>query len=216
MRINLRMAFCAATMAAGLAATPAPAQMGSAASGGAVSGGAFGGGAVSGGAVSGGAFGGGAVGGFAGGGHAGVPNAMPAPQYHPAPVVVPQAHVPQVAPGGGYGVPRAGNPVGAPIARGAPWTGGGVTHAPRQPRAWPGAGGGVAHPNDTAQSMYHGGGRHHGRGRGHWRGGVWYPYALGGYDAYPSYDYDDDYCTLRKVRVHTRYGWRRVWRRVCT
>lgn len=199
MRSKLRMAFCAATMAAGLAATPALAQLGAKAGGG--------GGVVG--------------GGFAGGGHVGAPSAAPvapvapmaaAPQFHPAPVGVPQAHAPQVGPVGGYGVPRAKYPVGAPMAHASPWNGGGVTHAPRQPRAWPGAGV-VAPPHDTAQSMYHGGRHHH--GRGHWRGGVWYPYALGGYAAYPSYDDDDDDCTLRKVRVHTPYGWRRVWRRVC-
>ena len=204
MTSTFKMALSAATLVAGLAATPASAQFAAGAGGG-------GGGVV----IQGGggaALGGG--GGF-GSGHAPMAPAAPmaAPQFRAAPAVVPQAHVPQLAPGGGFAAPRGRNPVGTPMVQGSPWTGGGVTHAPRQPRPWPGAGG-VTRPHDTAQSMYHGGRRHH--GRGHWRGGVWYPYYLGGYDTYSAYDYDDDYCVLRKVRVYTQYGWRRVWRRVCT
>lgn len=215
MTSNLKMALSAATLVAGLALTapPALAQFAAGAGGG---GGAVmhgGGGAIGGGGAA--IGGGGGFGGGFGGGHVGAPIAAPsapaAPQFHAAPAVVPQARVPQVAPGGGYGVPRVRNPGGTPMAHGSPWNGGVVTQAPRQPRTWPGHGG-VTRPYNNAQ-IYHGG-RHH-RGHGHWRRGVWYPYALGGYDyTYGVYD-DDDYCTLRKVRVHTPYGWRRVWRRVC-
>ena len=44
------------------------------------------------------------------------------------------------------------------------------------------------------------------------------PYVVGGYDPYPVYPYvdDDEDCVMRKVRVHTRHGWKRVWRRVCS
>lgn len=206
MTSNLKMALSAAALVAGLAATPAPAQFAAGHAGGAVGGGV---------AVQGG-------GGF-GGGHVGAPIAapaapMPAPQVYTAPPVGPQAHVPQVhvpqvrvspvAPGGGYGAPRVRNPGGPPVVQGSPWNGG-IAHAPRQPRA-PDIG--VARPFPPTQALRHG---HRGHQGGYWRGRVWQPYYLGGYDyAYGVYD-GDDYCVVRKVRIHTRHGWRRVWRRVC-
>ncbi|MCC0004361.1 MAG: hypothetical protein H6872_04185 [Methylobacteriaceae bacterium] len=198
MAYNLKKALSAAALVAGLAASPAFAQVLTAPAGGGA------GGVI---------IGGGHHGGF-GGGRIATPM---------APAAVPRAYVPQVLPGGGGIVaPRVRPPVGGPIVGGPNWAGGGVAIAPRQPRGWSAPG--IAHaPHDTAQSMYVGG-RHRHRG-GHWRGGAAYPYYLGGYDPYPVYvpspvyetDLDDDeYCVLRKVRVHTRYGWRRVWRRVCT
>lgn len=205
MTSNLKMALSAAALVAGLAATPALAQFAAGHAGGAVGGGI----AVQGGGAA-------AGGGGYGAGHVGAPIAppaapMPAPQVYTAPPVNPQAHVPQVrvppvAPGGGYGAPRVRNPGGPPVVQGSPWNGG-IAHAPRQPR---GPDIGVARPFPP-QALRHG---HRGH-RGYWRGRVWQPYYLGGYDyAYGVYD-DDDYCVLRKVRVHTRHGWRRVWRRVC-
>jgi len=197
MAYNLRSALSAAALVAGLAASPAFAQIGAPT----IAGGA---------GVGGGAALGGHIGGFSGA-HGGAqlvaPNAatLAAPQFHAAPVIVPQAHIPHAATGGAYIAPhmRPGR-----ITGGSPWAGGPIAVVPRhEPRAWRGPG--------VAQPM-HNGWRHHGRGR--WRGGVWYPYFVGGYDVYPTYETyadDDSYCVLRKVRVHTPYGWRRVWRRVC-
>ena len=198
MAYNLKTALSAAALALGLAASPAFAQMfGAPASGGVMAGGGFGGG-------HGGGFGGGRVG-----------AQVYAPQFQ-GPAAIPRAYVPQGLPGGGIVAPRVHPQVGR-----SNWAGGGVAIAPQRPRVWspPGV---AAAPHDTAQSMYVGG-RHRHRG-GHWRGGAAYPAYVGGYDPYPvyvpppvyeTYADDDEYCVMRKVRVHTRHGWRRVWRRVC-
>lgn len=191
MAYNLKTALSAVALALGLAASPAFAQFLAAPVGGGA------GGVIT---------GGGHQGGF-GGGRIATPMAP--------------AYVPRVLPGGGGIVaPHVRPPAGGPIVGGPNWAGGGVAIAPQRPRGWPAPGVAPA-PHDTAQSMYVGG-RHRHRG-GHWRGGAAYPAYVGGYDPYPVYvpspvyeTDDEEYCVLRKVRVRTPYGWRRVWRRVCT
>ena len=192
-----------AALAVGLAAAPAVAQN------------MLGGGAAGGGYTGGGRIGGGAGGGFSGGGGA----VAPAPMTPQAPAV-PRAQVP-----GGYGggavLPRAQAPAGYGAGGGY----GGPRHSGGVPgiNGWSGGAPAVQHrqgwtgqnPSYLPRNGWQGG-RHH--GRGHWRGGVWVPYVVGGYDYAPSYGVyeDDEECVMRKVRVHTRHGWKRVWRRVCS
>ncbi len=81
-------------------------------------------------------------------------------------------------------------------------------------------GGGGFHGGGFHGGGFHGGGWGRGGygGYGGWGYGGWgYPYYGWGY---PYYGWDDDYyggpvysqCTIRRVHVHTSYGWR--WRRV--
>lgn len=214
MAYTFRTALSVAALAAALAATPALAQIGAPLTAGQAAGGGFGGGAIGGG------------GGFGGGRVMTAPGAAAAVPQYQAPVVVPQARVPQVhapqarvpqAYPGGAGVLAAPR-VGRTLVNPGQWTGDGLPHRggiARQPRNWPQAG---APPNHDAR-LFHGGRRHH-HGRGHWRGGVWVPYVVGGYDYYypgaTTYLEDEEECVMRKVRVHTRHGWKRVWRRVCS
>lgn len=194
-KIRLTGLLSVAALAIGLAAAPAVAQNQPGA-----------GGMLSGGAGAGANFGGArAGGGFGGGGAIHTPAPMAAPRINQAPVAVPQVQSPNAALGGayggGYGRHRGG---GMPGNNG--WAGG---PAVQHRQAWQGRN--WNNPNHV-QGQYWQGGRHH--GRGHWRGGVWVPYVVGGYDPAPAY-YDDEECVMRKVRVHTRHGWRRVWRKVC-
>lgn len=179
-----------AALVAGLAAAPASAQMiGAPLTAGQVHGG--------------GAIGGGGFGGHAGGGVMAAPRAPAA-----APTIIPQGR------GGGFAAPRHGG--GLPGVNG--WSGAAPMQGqlPGQPRAWHRPGGVAQAPSPGWRNGRHHG--HHGHhGRGHWRGGVWIPYVVGGYEPYYYGGYaDDEYCVLRKVRVHTRHGWRKLWRRVCT
>lgn len=213
MTYTLKTALSVAALVGSLAAAPVQAQnFGSQLGGGVTAGGlAAGNFAAPGGGGYAGAH---AGGGFGGGGRVMTAPSAPAavPQFQ-APVVLPQAHVPRAYPGGGVlAAPR----VGPTMVNPGQWTGGGLPSRGgivRQPRSWPQAGA----PQNHDATLFHGGGRHH-HGRGHWRGGVWVPYVVGGYDPYPAYGvYDDEEeCVMRKVRVHTRHGWKRVWRRVCT
>jgi len=201
-KIRLTGLLSVAALAIGLAAGPAAAQN---LRGGEILSGSAGAGANFGGARAGGGF----NGGLGGGGAIHSPAPM-APRINQAPVAVPQVQSPNAALGGAYGGGYARHRGGGMPGNNG-WTGG---PAVQHRQAWQGQNwqGQNWHNPNHVQGQYWRGGRHH--GRGHWRGGVWVPYVVGAYDYAPAY-YDDDECVMRKVRVHTRHGWRRVWRKVC-